>query len=535
MRSVVIKNITSVVMVLLIFTPQSVFSQNLVPFVDFHNYAVKKAFGSRHTSSFSVWDNIEHDCSYRFNKEIVNFNLRAAKQSQASFSQMVRANMPFACVSYNSIEKGLLTAPVLKKEEIKGNLACVAGLLSVDAIAFTNDINYFADFVDYYNYLLRESLTSYTHLGKTYSFSLIDSGDALKESMKKPDDLGIVLTLSGGHMLGHSVFIESKITESKDYENMVLKNIARLKGTEPLFENTREFFRHPILYIGLASLYENGIVGSAQHYTKDMSRVMGAPTHIDQGFTKLGRKVVKSLLSNENGGRILVDVSGMSLQARQQYYQMIEEQQLIGERIPIVASHVGISGLSWSSSQYNEKDDTRKNERSYLNHWRKNLSAEDIIAIYESDGLIGISLNQYLCSGEQVTRDYNKTVPGSRQAREVHLKSILANIFKVVEVIGKRDAWDVISIGSDFDATMLPYPTYASAKDMPDLINDVYEFLYEPVNIFDLYSATDIKRMMWGLTPEIIVNKIFHENATNFVSTHLPDQPVVNQFNGNRN
>ena len=532
MKSVTYSKLSIWAMLAMFLCTPMMTAQDLIPFVDLHNFGATKAFTSRHTTKISVWEHIEHDCSYKFGKDFVDAYSDMAKQSQANFEMLVKAKSPFVCLSYEPYEKSYLKSSLLKPAELKGTLSCLSGMVAVDAIAYVQDIDYFTDFIGFYNYLRGQTKISRDVFGENYVFSLIDTKAKLRETINNPNDLGVVLTISGGHTLGNSIFIENGLTEREDYNNLVLSNIDRLKGALPLIENTSEYMVHPVLFIQLASNFENGICGSARTLNKDQEKLFGVPSNLNAGFTNLGQAVISQLLSDDNGRRILVDISQMSVESRKEYYEYVEDFKEVGDRIPIVASHVGISGLSWEDPLYRKKDDETKNKDTYLNHWTMNLSRQDIMNIYESDGLIGITLDKNVLCGNKVEEEISETIPGSAQQREIYLKSILANVFKVVEVVQTPFAWDMISVGSNFDNIIPPFPMYATADDIPDLMYDMIEFLENPVNIFDQYTGSDIKRMMYDYTAEEVVKKIFGENVTKFVSKNLPDDALANSVGG---
>jgi hypothetical protein len=80
-----------------------------------------------------------------------------------------------------------------------------------------------------------------------------------------------------------------------------------------------------------------------------------------------------------------------------------------------------------------------------------------------------------------------ETIPGTIQRRKVNLKIILANIFSAVKAHGKKEVWNHIAIGSDFDGMIVPFETYANSAQLDDLAQDLYQFLSKPAPIFDLF------------------------------------------------
>ncbi|MEM6726548.1 MAG: hypothetical protein AAF598_21095, partial [Bacteroidota bacterium] len=348
------------------------------------------------------------------------------------------------------------------------------------------------------------------------------------------NELGIVLTITGGHLLGHSVFIENSLTETSDYQKLVMKNILRLKGSYPLIDNTTELLSEPILYVKLASNFDNGICGSARTFPESQERIfksMTAYNHIDGNFETFGKKVVQALLSKSNGRRILVDVSGMSLASRRQFYNFRDELSTTEDNIPIIASHVGISGKSWDDPLYLIEDNKTKNKDSYLNHWMHNLSKEDIQTIHASKGLIGLQINPQALCGDLAVEEANSMIPGTKQHREVYVKSVMANILMIVESVNEKTAWDMITIGSNFDNLKAVIPMYPTAEELPDLRKDLYNFMKNPTDIFELFTENDVKRLMFGHKADELVNKIFTANALSFLEENLPENAIAKSTN----
>ncbi|MEM7103390.1 MAG: hypothetical protein AAF502_09695 [Bacteroidota bacterium] len=497
--------------------------QQLFPFVDMHNYGATKAFGSKSSMKASVWEEVRHDCSYDFQPAFIQAFSEMGKTSQANFEALMRSGAPITCLSYEPLQKPFLKSSRMSPNELKGTLSCLTGVVASDAIGYVSDIDYFGDFVKFYNFLKEQAMLEHEQFGKVYSFTIIDSKETFTKTRQDPDNLGVVLNLSGGHILGSSLYIENNLTASPEYASLILQNIKRLKGEIPLYENTREYVIHPVFSISLASYFPNGICGFSQSFTNQQAELFGAQSHLEQGITKLGTRVIRELLNPDNGRRILIDVSGMSLLARRQYYGMVRElRDIAGDEFPIIASHVGISGLDWDDGRYQDTRITSRGANTYLNHTTTNLSSQDILHIYDSKGLIGITLNKDLICGPAVQQELNGIVAGSAQHRELFLHSIMANIFSVVSVVQNRFAWDMITIGSDFDSIISPFPMYDSVKEMPDLANDMLEFLEDPEDLFDILTAQQVKQLMYGQKPADLVNKIFHGNAISFLEKNLP-------------
>jgi len=143
-----------------------------------------------------------------------------------------------------------------------------------------------------------------------------------------------------------------------------------------------------------------------------------------EGITPLGETFIDEALSTRNGPPIYIDVKHMSLGSRIAYYELRKQR---FPHIPIIASHMGVTGLSWHDThrkgqpiirwvrrqanfievKYNNiisfpqtipqpsptNPQTAPTSVVTFNPWSINLYDEEITEILASDGLIGVSLD----------------------------------------------------------------------------------------------------------------------------------------------
>ncbi|MEM7105519.1 MAG: hypothetical protein AAF502_20445 [Bacteroidota bacterium] len=522
-----IKNLRLLMLVALalVITSGEVISQKVI--IDFNNFGALKAYHSRHTSNISVWDQVENDCQADVPREIIQVYGNIPRQTQADFQTQVEGNVSISNTFFTSYEKPFFEIDA-KKSDYKSAFACLTGIMPDDQATFRQDCNYFEEFANFYFFLQQRSEEPYRRLGKDYSFKIVDSKQTLDELYKNPDELGVILNISGGHVLSNSVYLENGLHKSPDFKAMLIENVHRIKGVKPILENTDEFLLVPVFSISLASYFDNALCGSVlppDGYRQGFSGLV--KTHknstFDMGMTQLGFDIANELLNDRVGRRVLIDISGMSALARRDYYDLLDTKRNQGLNIPIIASHVGISGQSWSKTRYYDPDHKNKNKNSWLNNWSTNLATEEIHRIFESKGMIGITLDGTYLFGGRVERELSRVILGSAQERKTYLKAILANILTVVNTVNRREAWDIVTIGSNFDNFAPAIRMYSDATELLQLKYDIYEFLEEPEDIFTLFSEEEVRRLMFRYTPEEIVNKLFSDNALAFFHKHLPD------------
>ena len=92
------------------------------------------------------------------------------------------------------------------------------------------------------------------------------------------------------------------------------------------------------------------------------------------------------------------------------------------------------------------------------------------------------------------------------------MKLILDNIFFFVEAVNEKTAWDILSLGTDFDGVITHFNDYKDMSFIPDLKNNLINYLNE----------YQYKKDLWfGYNPEMIFDKIFHTNAYLFLKKHF--------------
>ena len=130
------------------------------------------------------------------------------------------------------------------------------------------------------------------------------------------------------------------------------------------------------------------------------------------GIQELGWRIIDTCLNHDP--ITLIDVKHMSLRSRLQYYTFAAQR-----NVPVLASHVGVCGLSWKTWLNNLLDPTHQDQRRFrinddqvlciskrpkgirkgkyitkFNPQTINLFDEDLVAIANSGGLIGLTADQ---------------------------------------------------------------------------------------------------------------------------------------------
>lgn len=497
-----------------------------LPYIDIHIHAGIKPFNSLGKDRYNHWERIEHSCTSNYSKFFVKNADELPRRSQSNFAAMVGGNVRLGFLSLTPMEVNMLKPRLLNlNKRGVATFNCISGVNTSLWRLKQKDRDYWADLSANLRFVLGDEAKPYALDGRTLSYHFIRNRTDLETVLSDPDRMGVLLNIEGGHALGHSYAIDRRQTDRPDYAAMVLLNADRLKGVAPLDPFSDYRLDVPVISIGLCHFFWNGLAGHARTFTGTQEFIFGKQRKADQGFTDLGRQIVARLLDRQRGRRILIDIKHMSLRSRREYYARLDSAMAVGDTIPIISSHSTISSLSWDDPKYSRrKDNFRKNKRSTLNEWTISLCREDLRKIAETGGLAGIMLDKYRLMGRKTKRLHRQTVAGSRQRHQLMTDLILANLFMAAAHIGDARAWDVLCIGSDYDGMIIPPDNYQTAEDWPQLADDLTNFLHYPHALFDLFSAEDIERLMFGLSPEEIVRRVLSENGISFLRRHLPEE-----------
>jgi microsomal dipeptidase-like Zn-dependent dipeptidase len=268
------------------------------------------------------------------------------------------------------------------------------------------------------------------------------------------------------------------------------------------------------------------------------------------GITAMGKKVIKEALTRKDRP-ILIDVKHMSLYTRLQYYRYkdkLAESYPHVERLPIISSHTGftfntieeyigekqyepylatdpttgnaITRITPQERRVGRTDDWF-NKTIYCNPWTISLFDEDILEIFRSNGLIGISLDQRVLGTENMFVDsrrgqtyeaehlsreeyikmfrdqqmpaaenigdlFKKLTPPQKKERHSMLLALhlvhAVRVGKAAGIIGSTDdedasPWDYLCIGSDFDGLINPINAVKDVTQIDRLRSELMKYL----------------------------------------------------------
>lgn len=472
---------------------------------DLHCHPQIKAFNSGHpTPAKNMWEKIFHKTDHnRFAERITATSKNVLKESQCNLYTLAEANVRVFTISLYPIEKGFLNirnVPRLLIGKIKLDIMheVITGFDSKRISYLKKSPDYFTDLVDEYNYV-RQS-TGPSPDGQ-YQFEIATNYTQLQKLLKQENTIIGVMSIEGAHSLG---------SVGNDIENLSLE-----EQKEIMSERIRQLkqWEYPPFTINLAHHFWNGLSGHARSFKLPTSALLNQNKGIDKGITPLGWHVVRELLSRHNGKRILVDVKHMSALARREYYNFLENYNHLhpDDKIPVIFSHAGINGFSTLESSVREADRPAKTRHHRLYKWSINASNDECRFIHESGGLIGIMMDKGNLGGIRTIRE-TTAVENSEQQRREYCRIFWDNCLQAVKAIGHERAWEVLSLGSDYEGTITHMDPYEGSGKLPLFFSDLQTYLED----------TGYHKELWfDHSPSALVNMIKYQNAMQFYKQYF--------------
>lgn len=523
--------------------------------VDIHCHPSGKPYmsGRAHQqhSPFESYNNeIQGWLLNRLNRQIENLShIRLATQS--NFDNLHAGNVRVVIASITPLERAFLVVNqkagsflndtikdlVTEKktpweDTVKSKVVNALTGFYVDDIDFIKKsiLHYFREgFLPEYNYFT--SFHDKESAAGGYKIKFVKNYQEIEDIMNAGSNtICVVLSIEGAHALakevpnlGHLRRMQG-ISHKNDPANFTalgdyVNNIEKLKKLDfvPLFVT----FNHH---------FWNGLGGHARSLMKLVGTFVSQDEGLNEGLKEIGKEVINYLLRTDNGPRVLIDIKHMSPLCRKEFYAFIETKYWKkNDLFPVICSHTGVVSKSRTLQNLMMQDDNAElhNNSNYLHENSINLCAEDVLVIAKTNGLIGIQLDEKRIAGNDIIdvikQDESKS---SQELRMQYVKVLFANLFEIVKTVNSKKGWDIISIGSDYDGLINHLDFYPTTADMPSLREDMLQFLLNPVEISQPgfnYSVplAQINKLMFGLDAGVIIDKVFADNAMNFLKLNF--------------
>ncbi|MBG14734.1 MAG: hypothetical protein CL853_00090 [Crocinitomicaceae bacterium] len=475
-------------------------------FVDIHCHPTMRVFHNQSDDGkTNLWEENKNTYVNNFiGRKIVRLSDFIAKVSQSNFYHCASGNVRVVFDSLYPIERGFinykpLAKLLLGKRNTEAIIVNASGINPKQYKKYKESEDYFSDLNQQYHFLLNNQGPS--PCGK-YNYKVVSSYKDLSNWIdKEPGNMAVVVTIEGAHVLGCGTNASEKLS-ANELEKILLKNIELLKNWE-----------HPPFFITFAHHFWNQLCGHATSLSAVTQLTCDQSKGINSGFTPLGRKILKTLLSKENGKRILIDTRHMSANSRVEYYQLIEKHNTNNPNdiIPTISSHTAVNGYNSFAESIQEKDASSKTKNTKFYSWSINISKEEINHIHRYNGIIGVILDKGRHCGKSTLKKIN-SIKNPNKKKEAFIKLILDNMFFYIEAIGEKSAWDILTLGTDFDGVITHFDCYENMSKIPDLKNDLTAFLH----------STKYKKDLWfSYSPEELLNKVFTLNAISFLKRNF--------------
>jgi microsomal dipeptidase-like Zn-dependent dipeptidase len=462
----------------------------------------------------NAWEFWEHQCPSDAYNIVLEKSEDVPKFTQSNFESMHLGNARLLYVSLSPIEYGMRHPKIFRElAKVRNTFACMAGITPDWAFFMDSKIDYFKDLKAEIAMLLREDGLPHIAGDRVLRYQLIEDAAELHQTLAATDQIAVLLSIEGAHALGEGPLSSAQM-EDEDYQTQVLEHLMMLKGSKPMFEKG-EFLQTPIALMTLNHFMWNGLSGHAKTFGQVEGYLMDQSEGLDAGITPFGQRFIELMLDRAAGRRILVDVKHMSVSSRKQYYAYLEELKLRGDTVPVVASHVGLAGESWrilEDSKLQKSSPTTP----WLNQAPISMFDEDVQMVLESKGIMGLMLDKYRAAGPQAIKELDETRAGSMERRQTYIKLLVLNMMEIVDVAQSVEAWDIISIGSDFDGMINAMETYDQGFKLPSLRSDLLAYFEQPTDLWDLYPKRKVQRYMYGLKASNIVDKVMGGNLLAF-------------------
>ncbi len=470
-------------------------------YVDFHCHPAMKPFGKSFNYSTIGRNNPNRsrpNSIWKYNPptlldKLINYIIHLTKFSQANFTSLAKGGVSVVCVSLYPVEKWFFVNKIKNEfiKDIASNFAAGVGKKRVDAVqAMTN---YFKDLEMEYDFYKQLDGVEERLYKEKYRYKIVNNYNEI-EAIKVADKdnvntICVVISIEGLHVLNQNL-------NKKPNEKQFLANLQKIKNWDT-----------PPFFVSIAHHFWNHLCGHAESFTSLVKRKVDQSEGLNTGFTSLGKKVVKELLSKTNGKRILVDLKHMSVASRTDYYKIIDSTPSY-KNIPIVVSHGAANGIQSFSS----RKQIGSKVANKLNPVDINFFDEEIIRIAKSKGIFGLQLDERRIASKSTLKN---TKHSARRSKIMHYRSELLwnQIQHFLEVLDNEGlfAWDCIAIGSDFDGIIDPLNGFWTTEELPYLADFLERHAY------NYMKNTKLKVKKNNIRADEIIDRIMSSNGYEFL------------------
>ena len=441
----------------------------------------------------SIWD------------KLLNYATKLTKFRQSSFSTLAKGGVHTVCIALYPLEKWFVRNK-MKPElflDIGANFALGISDARIDFVQGITD--YFEDLErEYQFYRQIDGQLIRLREGK-YRYKLVRHYEDIESYQRKDELQGVqtifvVLSIEGLHVLNTGLRLPHD-------EQEVLQNLEKI----------RDWAYRPF-FITVAHHFWNHICGHATSLSGLIVKYADQSEGLNTGFTPLGLKVLRRMLDNSDGKRIIPDIKHMSPLARQEYYAFLDsDSEYAG--IPIIISHGACNGLRSSEDRIVQYPETGEK----LNPVDINFFDEELIRLVRRNGIIGMQLDERRIVSEATKKKVKKSVWRKRiqKYRSELLWYQLEHVCRVLDGAG-LPAWDHMAIGSDFDGIIDSLNGFWTARELPALAANLAQHAERFLNAYSFQVNAN------KIPANEIINRLMNKNADRFLQQYFRNTaPIV--------
>ena len=540
-------------------------------YIDIHCHSTAKPFGKSVASAYrniadplypnSIWfysPASEGDIQLNKSWGLTAFN-------QGDFTSLAKGNVRVVCVPFGPLEQGFVTirkkgtynfkqdwgfiGPFARKVANNVKLLFlffdfVTGMGNAKLEEMrkrNNNSNYFHELDLEYKYLQRITEQPIFIHGspdkQPWTYFIAKDFNHLDEVLKNNSHaIGVIPTIEGAYAFGSNLDT-TKMSLKDSEKKQIIDSVNKVKNWES-----------PPLFITFACHFNNQLCGHAASCPKYLKLFLDFLSGQDRDFTKFGEEIVRLLLDEKEGKRILIDIKHMSWKSRKTYISILDEYnkkknregkydryKRFEERIPIIVSHGCVTGTSHRKKKWYQSKKTNFITKDI------NIYDEEIKEIFRTGGLLGIQLDERVIAKKKnksnkkklrklrrILKNLNPNILGYDtmkkdleericQARAEPVWNQLQHIAKVLDGTHEEDyakgqtCWDIACLGTDYDGHIDPINDYWGTEQMELLEKDLISIASNRLKEWTLSKKQN------KLPAEEIVTKFMHSNTNDFL------------------
>ncbi|MCX8113333.1 MAG: membrane dipeptidase [Bacteroidia bacterium] len=328
--------------------------------------------------------------------------------------------------------------------------------------------------------------------------TIVRRAEDIENALKSPHKIAVILSIEGAHALGF---------EYRDYKFPNIRGFT-YEGFTPLDRGViRQRLdwaaERGIQMITLLHMVYNHL-GTPAKAIEQRGALRILPNPIRslrqvgkyRGLTAFGTHFVEEAYRRY----ILIDVKHCDHTTRRQVYEIASD-----FKMPVIASHVAASGHSLRLRSPRADRPRYRLKSNSFNPWDINLHDEDLIAIAQSRGLIGLIMDERILAGEKLLQavrsgEVQPLEPLFQQVRHIYTTLVEAGI-------PPQEAFSTLCIGSDFDGFIDPIDAVPTTLEYPTILFPELERFFE--REYELFADTE-------LSPQELAHKFCFANGVLF-------------------